>query len=180
MLKKLFVLGCITILCMNMVFAEEVTKSYPPSDEAGYALLESLVVAFGDMARTGKGGFDDVNTILQRQMAMLKKAHSQNQVDALFYNRYHRILEVFKLTIRQKETDPEGILDDFTHQEIKKFIMDVTGSDATIPPPEHRGIGAIAGTIAEEIINLHLYLDSRLEREKVMKKYMEWTNPPKK
>ncbi len=58
--------------------------------------------------------------------------------------------------------------------------MNVTGADATIPPPEQRGIGAIAGTIAEEIINLHLYLDSRLEREKVMKKYTEWTKPPKK
>jgi len=45
---------------------------------------------------------------------------------------------------------------------------------------KNRGIGALAGTIAEEIINLHLYLNSRLEREKVMKKYMEWTKPPKK
>jgi len=180
MLKKLLVLGCITILCMNMVFAEKAVKSYPPADEAGYALLESLVVAFSDMARTGKGGFEDVNPILQRQMAMLKKARSQNQVEALFYNRYHRILEVLKLTIRKKETDPEGILDNFTHQEIKKFIMDVTGADATIPPPENRGIGAIAGIIAEEIINLHLYLDSRLEKENVMKKYTEWTKPPKK
>ena len=180
MLKKLFVLGCVIVLGMNVIFAEKTATSIPPADEAGYTLLESLVVAFSDMALTGKGGFDEVNPMLQRQMVMLKKARSQNQVDALFYRRYHRILEVLKLTIRKKETDPEGILDDFTHQEIKKFIMDVTGADATIPPPEHRGIGAIAGTIAEEIINLHLYLDSRLEREKVMKKYMEWTKPPKK
>lgn len=180
MLKKLLVLGCITIFCMNIVFAEKTVKSYPPADEAGYALLESLVVAFSDMARTGKGGFGEVNPVLQRQMAMLKKARSQNQVDALFYKRYHRILEVLKLTIRENKTDPEGILDDFTRQEIKKFIIDVTGADANIPPPEQRGIGVVAGTIAEEIINLHLYLNSRMEREKVMKKYTEWTKPPKK
>lgn len=180
MVKRMFAIVCILFMSMSL-FAEDTTVNVSAGkEEAGYALLESLVVAFGEMARTGRGGFEMVFEFLQKQMAELKKAKAQGQVDALFYKRYHRILEVLMLTIRMPEADPEGILDDFTLKEMKRFIVDVTGEGAEIPPPEHRGIGAIAGAIAEEILNLHIYLDGKKNREELLKKYMKWTKPPKK
>ena len=159
---------------------EIVPTSIAGKEDAGYALLESLVISFSEMAETGKGGHAEVHAILQRQMAELKKARGQDQVDPLFFKRFHRILEVLMLTIREETADPEGILDDFTLREMKDFIVDVTGAEAGIPLPEHRGIGTIAGAIAEEVINLHIYLDGKKNRENLMKKMTGWTKPPKK
>ena len=84
------------------------------------------------------------------------------------------------LTIRKPEADPEGILDDYTLREMKRFIVDVTGEDADIPPPEQRGIGVIAGAISEEILNLIIYLDGQKNRGKLLEKYKEWNKLPKK
>lgn len=179
MLKKMGVVLCIVLLGSPLV-AHESSGSNPGEDTAGYALLEGLVVGFRVMAQKGTGGHDVVHSLLQTQMAELKKAWEQKQVDAVFFKRYHRILEVLTLAIRMPEEDPEGILDDFTLREMKSFIVDVTGVDAEIPPPEHRGVGAIAGAIAEEILHLHMHLDGMKQKEKLLKKYMDWASPPKK
>lgn len=178
MSKKIGVILC--VLLLGIPLSAFAIDTEPGEDDAGYALLEALVVGFRVMAQKGTGGYEEVHSLLQTQMAELKKARDQNQVDVVFFKRYHRILEVLMLTIRMPETDPEGILDDFTLKEMKRFIIDVTGVDATLPPPEHRGVGAIAGAIAEEILYLHMYLDGMKNKEKLMKKYMDWANPPKK
>lgn len=180
MKKRMFTAVFIFILAMGLFAEEKAVDVSAGKEEAGYALLESLVVAFGELARTGKGGFDDVFVVLQRQMAELKKAKVQGQINAFFYKRYHRILEILMLTIRKPEADPEGILDDYTLREMKRFIVDVTGEDADIPPPEQRGIGVIAGAISEEILNLIIYLDGQKNRGKLLEKYKEWNKLPKK
>jgi hypothetical protein len=180
MKKTIFAITLIILLSAGL-FAVETGMNKPNGErEAGYTLLESIVVSFGELARTGKGGFDDVFPFLQNQMAELKKAKAQEQIDALFFMRYHRILEVIMLAIRPPESDPEGILDDFTIREMRKFIVDVSGVDADISSVKHRGIGVIAGAIAEEILNLHVYLDGLENREELLRKYSEWTKAPKK
>ena len=113
MTKKFFSVICVLFLFTGLFASETETGAPAGKNEAGYALLESMVVSFNEMAMKGEGGFKTVFNLLQKQMKELKKAKSQEQIDSLFYKRYHRILEVLMLTIRNPETDPEGILDDF-------------------------------------------------------------------
>lgn len=165
--------------CTEADIGTDTNAATATEEEAGFALLSAIVAGFNDLAESGTGGYDQVNRMLAQQMAALKKARQQQKIDAVFYSRYHRILEVLKLTIMEPQYDEEGILDTLISNEMKEFIVRVMGQDSSSPPPEHRGIGAIAGAIAEEILNLHIYLEGKKDRDRLLKKYMEWTKPPK-
>lgn len=106
-------------------------------------------------------------------MAELKKARAEKQIDSVFFKRYKRILVILKLTILDTTYDTEGILDSLIAKELKEFIVDVTGADEQLPPPEHRGIGAVAGALFEEVLNLYIYLDGKKDREKLREKYFK-------
>jgi len=160
--------------------APEMNNSRMADNNTGYALLKSLVLAFSEMAQTGEGGYELVNRILQEKMAELKKAKSEGHVDPVFYRRYKRILVVLKLAIIDEPYDPEKILNSFIVTELKSFHEDVFGTETEFPPPEHRGIGAIAGAIAQEVLNLHIYLDGLKKMEKLKSQYFEFTKPQKK
>lgn len=142
---------------------------YPDKENpSGTELLDSLVLSFKELASSGKGGYEAVNQVLQNSMSGLKKAKEQGRIDAVFYMRYKRMLTIMKLAIIDTPYDPEGILDDFILKELNSFDEDVTGIKSE---REHRGIGAIAGAIAEEILNLHIYLDGLKNRDKLIQKY---------
>jgi hypothetical protein len=147
---------------------------------AGYVLLESLVAAFSDMAQAGDGGYELVNSILQKKMAELKNARKQGDIDPVFFRRYKRILVILKLAIIDEPYDPERILNSFIVTELKSFHEDVFGTESEFPPPEHRGIGAVAGAIAQEVLNLHVYLDGLQKMEKLKAQYFEFTKPKAK
>ena len=173
MIRKMFVIGCLCFFCMNLFAAEQSGNATTAADEASFALLVSLVSSLGEMARAGKVSYEEVNTLLQKKMAELKKARAEKQIDPVFYKRYKRILVVLKLTILDTSYDPEGILDSLISNELKAFIVDVTGADEQLPPPEHRGIGTVAGALFEEILNLYIYLDGKKDREKLREKYFK-------
>ena len=135
---------------------------------SGTELLDSLVLSFKELANSGKGGYEAVNKVLQNSMAGLKKAGEQGRIDAVFYMRYKRMLTIMKLAVIDTSYDPEGILDDFILRELSDFDEDVTGLKSE---RENRGIGALAGAIAEEILNLHIYLDGLKNRDKLVDKY---------
>lgn len=173
MKKRIKLIQWNIIFCMMIVFVFpnlmlSIDESIVADESAGVRLLDRLVMGFKTMAEAGAGGYDHVNTFLQDAMAGLKKAKEDNQVDAVFYMRYKRLLTTMKLAVIDTPYDPEGILDDFILREINTFIESVTGIRSE---REHRGIGAIAGAIAEEILNLHIYLDSKSDRAVLIKKY---------
>ena len=170
MYRKLFIFGCLFIFGTNLVLADTPLGA-SAEEEAGFVLLESLVLSFSTMAEEGTGGYEKVNNVIQKLMADLKKADKEKKVDPVFFGRYHRMLVIMKLTIIDTPYDPEGILDVFIVRELKKFIDDVTGVGADLPPPEHRGIGAIAGAIAEEVLNLHIYLENKKKRANLIEYY---------
>jgi hypothetical protein len=178
MLRKLFVVGLLCIFALNLA-AADMARDAVADEDAGYALLESLVLVFADMAEKGTGGYEKVNNAAQNLMADLKKAKDQEKVDSVFYARYHRILLIIKLTIIDKPYDPEGILDPFIAAQLNEFIDDVTGIEATLQPQEKRGIGAVAGAIAEEVLNLHIYLDGSKDKDELIKKYQFWLKQKK-
>ena len=179
MIRKTLAFSFIFLFGWSMA-APEMTNSGMADSKTGYSLLESLVMAFSEMAQTGEGGYELVNSILQKKMAELKKAKTQGLVDSVFFRRYKRILVVLKLSIIDEPYDPERILNSFIVTELKSFHEDVFGTETEFPPPEHRGIGAIAGAIAQEVLNLHIHLDGLKKMEKLKARYFEFTKPQKK
>jgi hypothetical protein len=162
------------------IFGGRIFAGPKDSNEAGFALLEELVGSFAEMAETGSGGYETVNSALQTRMAQLNTAWEQNRIDGIFYRRYRRLLVAIKLVIMNPDYDKEGILDEHITDFLTEFVRDVTGRAQQLPPKENRGLGAIAGAVAEEILNLHFYLEGYKNRDQVLEKYLKWTRPGQK
>ena len=155
MARKIILVVLICLFCTNLFAAEKA---------AGYALLDKIIVFFRDMAERGTGGPEKVEPFLQEMMAEVKKAKAQAKIDPVFFKRYSRLLVVMKLAILE---DPEGILGPLIKKEVGRFIEDVKGEE--YPVQGRRGIGAISDALAEEILNLRLYLDN-IEKKAELKK----------
>jgi len=67
--------------------------------QAGYILLNSIVVAFAELSRTGKGSEAMVLRELNSWMTQARLAKEKKLIDEEFYARYKRILVVIRLTI---------------------------------------------------------------------------------
>lgn len=168
MLRRIIITGCIIFFTMNTFAAEK----------AGYVLLDKLVLTFKGMAEKGSGGYQAVNSALQEMMADAKKAKAQEQIDPIFFSKYHRLLEILKLVIITEPYDPEGILKPLIRREINEFVKYVYGEESHF---EDREIGVVAASIAEEILNLRLYLDTQKQRAELKEKYSAWIEgKPKK
>jgi hypothetical protein len=172
MFKKI-VLVLWLVIFSSALWAEDGAASLSAKDEAGYLLLDKIITGFKTMAEKGGGGYESVNALLQEAMAEAKAARDQKKIDALFFNRYHRLLLVAKLAIVDTPYDREGIMDEFIVQEINAFIDDVTGERGKVEATgeNKRGIGSIAAAMAEELINLHIYLDGQKNRAEILKKF---------
>jgi hypothetical protein len=175
MIRKAIAFVFLFVFSLNLWTTEGTSKN----NKAGFALLDSLVTTFSDMAAKGTGGAEVVNARIQPIMAELKKAKAQKQIDSVFFNRFRRILMIIKLTIIDTSYDPEGILESLIVSELNEFINDVCGMDEQHPSPENRSIGTIAGALSEEILNLYIYLDNQKNREQLRKKYFKWEMPSK-
>ncbi len=178
MFKKIATVFFVVIFS-SALWSEEVMTASSVKDEAGYVLLDKIISGFKTMAEKGSGGYENVNALLQDAMAEAKAARAQGKIDAPFFNRYHRVLVIAKLAIVDIPYDKEGILDEFIFREINSFIKDVTGERRTIDKgvdlaaagENKRGIGLIAGAMAEELVNLHIYLDGQKNRPEILKKF---------
>jgi len=178
MFKKIAWLFFVLVFSTSLSAGNDAT-SPSAKDEAGYLLLDKIITGFKTMAEKGSGGYESVNSLLQEAMAEAKAARAQGKIDAPFFNRYRRLLVVAKLAIIDTPYDREGILDEFIFREINSFIDDVTGERRTVDKgvdlaaagENKRGIGFIAGAMAEEIINLHIYLDGQKNRPEILKKF---------
>jgi hypothetical protein len=163
MIRKFFLMGCLCVFSLNLVAA----------DKAGYVLLDTYVTLFKNMAATGSGGLEQVDRAFQDMMAQAKKAKNDGTINLIFYKRFTRLLTVFKLSIIP---DPQIILGPIVDKEISKFIEDITGEERV----EGKGIGQFANAIAQELINLRLYLDTQQQRVELMKKFLGEFEPVKK
>ena len=120
------------------------------ADPAGYALLDKFVAQFEQAARQGSSG-TALDPALGEMITLARKARDEQRIDAKFFERYARVIRVFKLaTIR----DPDQILRPVVEREISEFVRDVSG--------EKKGdIGAFAAAIAQEIDSLRASLGNR-------------------
>jgi hypothetical protein len=172
MLKKIVLVFCVVIFS-SALWAKDSAIVPSSKDEAGYLLLDKIITGFKTMAEKGSGGYESVNNLLEEAMAEAKAARAQEKIDAPFFSRYRRLLVVAKLAIVDIPYDKEGILDEFIVREINSFINDITGERGTLEASgeNKRGIGSIAAAMAEEIINLHIYLDGQKNRPEILKKF---------
>ncbi len=106
-------------------------------------------------------------------MAEAKKAKKEDQIDQVFFRHYNRLLIVIKLVIVE---DTEGILSPLIEREVGGFVEDVKGAKADIMG--EGAVGVVAEAIAEEIINLSLYLDNLKRKQELKKKFMEFGKKP--
>lgn len=160
MTQKVCLLFLLSFFSLNL-YADEV-------DKTGYALLDKIVITFRDLAQHGSGGIENVDSLLEEMMADAIKAREDNKVDLVFFRRYNRLLMVLKLSIVE---DDKGILSSLIEREVSSFVLDVKGEKANVQGKE--AIGTIASAIADEILNLHLYLDNRERRDELMKEFIE-------
>jgi hypothetical protein len=143
--------------------------------KVGYALLDALGQKFYEMAMIGTGGVEKVTGAVQKFMADARKAKEQNQIDGVFFARYARILAIIKVAVAP---DPDGILVPLFNNELGRFVREVLGEE--YKPSDPQAIGQIANAIADEIINLHLYLDDMETKEKLRKAWDEKFSVPAK
>lgn len=163
------------ILLVVPLLAQEPSPA-PLDKKVGYALLDAIGETFHGMAVSGSGGVEKVNAAVEKFMADARKAKEQKQIDGVFFVRYTRILAIIKIAVAP---DPEGILVPMFDDELRRFVREVSGEDYKGTGPE--AIGQVANGIANEIINLHLYLDDTEAKAKLWKSFDErYSGKPEK
>ena len=163
MAKRMIALGFVALFSLQLA---AVNESPNPREKTGYALLDLFISSFRDMAKRGGG---DLDPILLKMAAKLRQAREEGDVDAVFYARLSRVLALTKLVI---VPDPGGVLEPVINREMLFFVHDITGEDLNREGGP-KTIGQVANAIAEEILNLQIYLDTKDRRESLRKKLDE-------
>jgi hypothetical protein len=137
--------------------------------KVGGALLDGIARIFHEMAVSGsKDTLKQIEDFLIGSMNEARKAKEQNQIDAVFLARYQRVLGIIKMVIAP---DPGGILVPIIDQELKRFVTEVLGEEFKGTGPG--AIGQVANAIADEMVNLRLYMDNVEMKAKLRKEFDE-------
>lgn len=161
MIKKIGLFGFLALLTLNLAAMDNPAG---PKEKAGYGLLDQFITAFRDMA--AKGTPDTLEPTLLKMASELKKARETGGIDTVFYARLSRVLAVTKLVITP---DPGGMLGPVINRELFFFVHDITGEDFK-GGEGAAAINQVANAMAEEILNLQIYLDTKDTREALRKK----------
>jgi len=181
----------IKILVLSILFltfclqCEEAAASAPVGDSVaaavtvkdGYALLNSLLTLFDNLTTSGTSGSGGI-TIVENRLEQLSKdvnlAHEANLVDTIFYNRYRRLLMIFKMVITP--VVKSDLLEHPFIEALTDFVWDVTYERWAWG--DKGSIGKLSAALDEEFVQLQFYLDSRQAREEFKKKLGPSMLPP--
>jgi len=169
-MRKTILLSIIIAVFIVPIFAEESDPAVFDK-KVGTALLDSIAVVFHDLAIGGDSKDAVVKRIeefLIKIMTDAKKAKAQGQIDGAFYARYARLLAIIKLSLAP---DPGGILVPIINEEMRRFVNEVLGEEWKGSGPG--AIGQVANAIADEIVNLQLYMDNLEVKAKLRKEWEE-------
>jgi len=174
MARKTIIFVCI-ILCLLFFSLNLISSgiSFKSADkDAGYALLDSLVVTFKQMAEKRESVFDKADKELEEMMREAMRAKAQDQIDAVFFKRFSRILLVLKLVIGNPSE--EVILTQLMKREVSRFIEDVEGVKFDIEKAGGaEAINKFSLAVSHEIVDLRIYLDNKEKREKLIEEYQK-------
>jgi len=161
------------IFCLNL---NSCSSSLPPAEEnAGYALLDSLLVAFKELAEQREAVMERTNAAIGEMAREAQRAESQGQIDTVFFKRFQRILVVIKCVITPVSKDEEAWFTKSLYFEaLEKFIEDIEGEPINIEKSGHNVIiNKFTQAVSNEIIDLRIYLDNKEKREKLIEEYQE-------
>jgi hypothetical protein len=175
MIRKAIV---ICILIFLFLFCLDLTPSFgsdnSAEESAGYALLDSLVVAFKELAEMREAVIERTENALVSMMREARNAKAQGQIDDAFFKRFHRILMIIKCVITPVPKDDAGIMKPLYFGAINDFIEDIEGEPFGLEKvEEYEAINKLTEAISHEIINLRLYLDNKEKRQKLEEKYIK-------
>jgi hypothetical protein len=173
-MKKMGI-GLMTVLCLGLGLPAG-EDGPAASKKGGYALIDMYIRSFQTMAAQGTTmeGFENS---LQAVASEAKKAKDTGEISQVFHSRFARVLALTKLIIKP---DPASILMPVIDREIADFLKDVLGEDVAARTGPV-AVGQVANAIAEELINLQIYLDT-LDKRAAMRKKLDEGMPgaPKK
>jgi len=164
MVKRILVFWFLALFSFNLAAMESPANS---KEKAGYTLLDQFITAFAEMAT--KGTTETLEPTLVRMASELKKAREAGEIDAVFYGRFARFPVITKLL---SVPDPSGVIGPVVDRELYFFVHDMIGEDFK-KEGGHAAINQVANAIAEEILNLQIYLDTKDKREAMRKKLDE-------
>jgi hypothetical protein len=172
-MRKVLVIVLLAGICSGGAGAVE--RLWPASavgkTAAGYVLLDRIQSLFQDLATNGPGSKAKIDPALESIMADAAAAKAKKQIDPVYYRRFDRLMRIMKLTLVM---DHSAIFASLTEKEFADFAEDVLGSrQGAIDKDGKPGIGPLAGALAEEIVNLRLYLDTKDQKAKLLE---QWTN----
>ena len=145
----------------------------------GYAMLNGLLTLFDNLTTSGtsgSGGFTVVDERLEQLAKDANLAREANLIDNIFYNRYRRMLMVFKMIITPVVKNE--LLENPFMKTLADFVWDVTYERWIWGDKE--SIGKMSAALEEELVQLQFYLDSRQAREEFKKKMGKLLPPPAK
>ena len=166
MVKKTLVFICLGALFCG--FAADLAAK-----DGGYALIDRFIKFFHEMA-AASGVLGNKPTASQTMDALMTEAvqaKTQGKIDAVFFSRYTRLLRVFKLSLVD---DPSHLLAPLVNEQIAQLVEDVTGQ--TVDPAKDL-LGPFADAMAEELINLQMYLDGSKEKARLKDEFMRKFSP---
>ncbi len=173
MAKKVIILICLLLLCL-FLSANHVSPSIlrgSPEEEAGYALLDSLVTTFKEMADKREKIFEKTDKELEEMMQEAERAKWQNQIDDVFFKRYTRILVALKLVITPVDKG-SPIMKVLMFKELNQFIEDIEGEKFDLEKAHGKeAINKFVLAVTHELVNLRIYLDSKGKAEKLTEEY---------
>lgn len=169
------VIGLLAISLLGLGLAAMEDGPAAPK-KAGYALIDLYIRSFQAMAAQGTTveGFE---SSLQAVASEAKKAKDAGEIDRIFHARLARVLALTKLIVKP---DSASILMPVIDREIADLLKDVLVEDVAARTGPV-AVGQVANAIAEELINLQIYLDTLDKRAAMRKKLDEGlAGPPKK
>ncbi len=175
MIRKAIV-ACILIFLFLfcLPFKPSFGADTPAEESAGHALLDSLVVAFKELAEHREPVIERTEIALVSMMKEAKKASAQGQIDNVFFKRFHRILMVIKCVITPIPKDDAGIMKPLYFGAINKFIEDIEGEPYDIEKSgPNEAINKFTLAVSHEIVELRIYLDNKEKRERLIEEYQE-------
>jgi len=169
----------VCILMFLLIFCLNLTPSFgsdkPAEESAGHALLDSLVIAFKELAEHRESVIERTEKALLSMIKEANNAKAQGQIDTVFLKRFHRILMVIKCVITPIPHDESGIIMKPLYLgAINKFIEDIEGEPFDVEKAgQNEAINKFTIAVSNEIVDLRIYLDNKEKREKLIEEYQE-------
>jgi hypothetical protein len=116
--------------------------------------VDKLVLLFNQTANATTVHPDQVSKSLAEMMNLARAAKAEHRIDDQFFERYSRVLRMFKLATTNDDGD---ILKPMAQQEYAAFIKDVTGKAVEGQP----SISALAQAVTQELESLKKSLDQK-------------------